>query len=88
MVSSTHAAGRALGKRSDLLRLSLPMTTATLRFVGPTQQARTQLVQLLREFPQVLFQERAATEYEVTSADSSTLMALASKPGWSLAGGL
>ena len=87
MFPSTHAARRALGKRSDLLRLSSRMTTATLRFVGPTQQARTQLVQLLREFPQVLFQERATTEYEVTSADSSTLTALASKPGWSLAGG-
>ena len=87
IVPSTRGAEPALGKRSDILRLSLPMTTATLRFVGPIQQARTQLVQLLREFPQVLFQERAATEYEVTSADSSTLKALASKPGWSLVGG-
>ncbi len=63
------------------------MNTATLRFVGPTQQARAQLVQLLREFPQVSFRERATTEYEVTSADTWTLNALASKPGWSLAGG-
>ena len=63
------------------------MTTATLHFVGPTQQARAQLVQLLREFPQVSFRERATTEYEVASADTSTLNALASKPGWSLAGG-
>ena len=63
------------------------MTTAALHFVGPAQQARAQLVQLLREFPQVSFWERATAEYEVTSADTSTLKALASKPGWSLVGG-
>jgi len=63
------------------------MTTSTLRFNGPTQQARAQLVQLLREFPNVSFRERAATEYEVTAPDGSTLEALAKKPGWSLAGG-
>jgi hypothetical protein len=63
-----------------------PMVTSILRFNGQTQQARAQLVPLLREFPQVRFCERTSAEYEVTAADRSTLQALASKPGWSLAG--
>jgi len=63
------------------------MTTSILRFNGLTQQARAQLVPLLREFPQVHFRERTALEYEVTADDRSALQALASKPGWSLAGG-
>ena len=61
------------------------MTTSTLLFTGPAQQARIQLVHVLKEFPQVSFRERAPTEYEVTAADASTLKALGSKPGWSLA---
>lgn len=61
------------------------MTTSILRFNGLTQQARAQLVPLLREFPQVSFRERTLAEYEVTAEDQSVLQALASKPGWSLA---
>ena len=64
-----------------------PMVTSILRFNGQTQQARAQLVPLLREFPQVRFCERTIAEYEVTAADRSTLQALASKPGWSLTAG-
>jgi hypothetical protein len=60
------------------------MTTSTLRFSGPTHEARIQLVHLLKEFPQVSFQERAATEYEVSAADESALRELGSIPGWSL----
>ncbi|MEP7301575.1 MAG: hypothetical protein ABI699_08590 [Caldimonas sp.] len=60
------------------------MTTSTLRFVGPTPQARIKLAQLLREFPQVSFQERAATEYEVSAADEAILKELGSTPGWKL----
>jgi len=60
------------------------MTTSLLRFDGPSQQSRIQLVRLLKEFPQVSFQERAASEYEVTAADEAALRALAVKPGWSL----
>ncbi len=63
------------------------MVTSILRFTGQSQQARAQLVPLLREFPQVRFCERTAAEYEVTASDRSTLQALASKPGWSLAAG-
>jgi len=62
-----------------------PMTTSILRFNGLTQQARAQLVPLLREFPQVTFRERTLSEYEVTADDKAVLQALASKPGWSLA---
>ncbi|HSI58113.1 MAG TPA: hypothetical protein VLA16_11190 [Ideonella sp.] len=61
------------------------MTVSTLRFAGTHQQARAQLVQLLKDFPQVLFRERAPTEYEVTAADTSALQRLATRPGWSLA---
>jgi len=61
------------------------MTTSILRFNGLTQQARAQLVPLLREFPQVTFRERTLAEYEVTAEDKAVLQALASKPGWSLA---
>ena len=60
------------------------MTTSLLCFDGTSQQSRTQLVPLLKEFPQVSFQERAASEYEVTAADEAALRALARKPGWSL----
>ena len=60
------------------------MTTSLLRFHGPSHQSRVQIVPLLREFPQVSFQERAASEYEVTAADEAALRALAGKPGWSL----
>ena len=62
------------------------MTTSILRFHGPSHQSRIQLVPLLREFPQVSFQERAPAEYEVTAADEASLQALAVKPGWSLIG--
>lgn len=61
------------------------MTTSILRFNGLSQQARAQLVPLLREFPQVTFRERTAAEYEVTADDRSALQALGTKPGWSLA---
>ncbi len=60
------------------------MTTSTLRFSGPVHEARIQLVQLLRTFPQVSFRERATTEYEVTASDDSSLKALSRVPGWSL----
>ena len=63
------------------------MTTSILRFNGQSQQARAQLVPLLREFPQVTFRERTLAEYEVTAEDSTVLQALGSKPGWSLAAG-
>jgi len=62
------------------------MTTSTLRFSGPVHEARVQLVQLLRRFPQVSFRECATTEYEVTASDESALKALSSIPGWSLTG--
>ncbi len=61
------------------------MTISTLRYTGPDQQARVQLVQLLKEFPQVLFRERTPSEYEVSAADTATLQKLATKAGWSLA---
>ena len=61
------------------------MTTSILRFNGQSQQARAQLVPLLREFPQVTFRERTLAEYEVTADDTSVLQKLAAKPGWSLA---
>ena len=63
------------------------MITSILRYTGLTQQARSQLVPLLREFPQVTFRERTLAEYEVTADDRNVLQALARKPGWSLAGG-
>jgi len=62
------------------------MTTSILRFDGPSQQSRIQLVPLLKEFPHVLFHECAPSQYEVTAADEASLRALASKPGWSLTG--
>jgi hypothetical protein len=62
------------------------MTTSILRFDGPSHQSRIQLVPLLKEFPQVLFLERAPSEYEVTASDEALLRALARKPGWSLTG--
>jgi hypothetical protein len=62
------------------------MTTSFLRFDGPSQQSRIQIVSLLKEFPQVLFREHAPSEYEVTAADEAALRALARKPGWSLTG--
>ena len=61
------------------------MTTSILRYNGLTQQARAQLVPLLREFPQVTFRERTLAEYEVTAEDTSVLQKLAATPGWSLA---
>ena len=61
------------------------MTTSILRYNGLTQQARAQLVPLLREFPQVSFRERTPAEYEVSADDRAALQALAVKPGWSLA---
>ena len=60
------------------------MSTSILRFDGPSQQSRIQLLPLLKEFPQVLFHERAPSEYEVTAADEATLRALSGRPGWSL----
>jgi hypothetical protein len=61
------------------------MTSSTLRFTGTHQQARAQLVLLLKEFPQVLFRERAPAEFEVSAEDAAALERLATKPGWSLA---
>ncbi len=60
------------------------MTTSTLRFSGPTHEARVQLVQLLKKFPQVSFRECAQTEYEVTASEASALKELGSVPGWVL----
>lgn len=58
--------------------------SSTLRFTGPRQQARPELVALLKEFPQVFFLERAEDEYQVT-ADATALTLLAAKPGWQVA---
>ncbi len=60
------------------------MTTSILRFEGPSHQSRSQLVRLLRAFPQVQFLERAPTEYQVIASDDVTIRALAGQPGWSL----
>lgn len=62
------------------------MTTTTLRFSGTAHEARIQLVQLLKAFPQVTFQEHAATEYGVTAPDEAALEKLGGIPGWSLTG--
>jgi hypothetical protein len=62
------------------------MTTSTLRFTGPGHEARIQLVRLLREFPQISFRERGASEYEVSAAEEAALKELGRIPGWSLTG--
>ena len=62
------------------------MTTSILRFVGPSNQSRAQLVRLLQAFPNVQFHERAPTEFQVTAPDEASLRALAGQPGWSLSG--
>jgi hypothetical protein len=74
------------GTTHPVIRTSPEMTTSTLRFSGPTREARIRLVHLLREFPQVSFRERAATEYEVSASDESALKELGRIPGWSLTG--
>lgn len=64
--------------------MTMPMTSSTLRYDGPATSARSELVHLLRQFPQALFTERTVNEYEV-SADPATLDRLARCPGWTLA---
>ena len=56
------------------------MITSILRYNGLTQQARAELVPLLREVPQVTFRERTLAEYEVTADDRTVLQALGSGP--------
>ena len=60
------------------------MTTSILRFEGPSQQGRAQLVRLLKAFPNVQFRERAPAEYQVIASDEAAIRALAIQPGWSL----
>ena len=60
------------------------MTTSILRFEGPLQQSRSQLVRLLKAFPNVQFRERAPAEYQVIAPDEAAIRALAVQPGWRL----
>lgn len=58
------------------------MTTLTLVFQGPPDQARQALGGLLQEFRSAYFVERSCSEYAVT-ADERTAAALARQPLWS-----
>lgn len=58
------------------------MTTLTLIFNGPQTQARKELVGLLKRFRSAYFEERAVSEYAVTT-DETTAAALAREPLWS-----
>ena len=57
------------------------MTTLTLIFNGPANQARTALAALLQSYRSAYFVERSSTEYAVT-ADQDTADALAQLPRW------
>jgi hypothetical protein len=60
------------------------MTTLTLTFNGPDNQARPALVGLLQRFRGAYFVERSSHEYAVT-ADELTAAELARQPQWSAA---
>jgi hypothetical protein len=82
LAKALKAENIAFARQKHLGFLALHMSS-TLRFLGPQQQARRHLVELLRSFPQVFFQERQLNEYTVTS-DRETLLLLAKVPNWAL----
>ena len=58
------------------------MTTLTLTFNGPSNQARQALGGLLQRYRSANFVERSSNEYTVT-ADEVTAAELARQPQWS-----
>ena len=58
------------------------MTTLTLTFNGPSNQARKALGGLLQRYRSAYFVERSSNEYAVT-ADEGTAAELARQPLWS-----
>jgi len=58
------------------------MTTLTLVYNGPANQARRALGGLLQRFRSAYFVERSSNEYAVT-ADDATAAELARQPQWS-----
>ncbi len=58
------------------------MTTLTLTFNGPSNQARKALGGLLQRYRSAYFVERSSNEYAVT-ADELTAAELARQPLWS-----
>ena len=58
------------------------MTTLTLTFQGPANQARAALAGLLERYRTAYFVERTSTEFAVT-ADEATAKELAQLPRWS-----
>lgn len=58
------------------------MTTLTLVFNGPSNQARRALGGLLQRYRSAYFVERSSNEYAVT-ADDVTAAELATQPLWS-----
>jgi len=58
------------------------MTTLTLTFNGPSNQARQALGGLLQRYRSAKFVERSSNEYTVT-ADEVTAAELARQPLWS-----
>lgn len=58
------------------------MTTLTLTFNGPANQARQALGGLLQRFRSAYFVERSSNEYAVT-ADEVTAAEIARQPQWS-----
>ncbi len=61
---------------------SIAMTTLTLTFNGPANQARQALGGLLQRYRSAYFVERSSNEYAVT-ADDATAAELARQPQWS-----
>lgn len=59
------------------------MTTLTLTFNGPANQARQALGGLLQRYRSAYFVERGINEYAVT-ADDATAAELARQPHWSI----
>jgi len=58
------------------------MTTLTLTFNGPSNQARRALGGLLQRYRSAYFVERSSSEYAVT-ADDATAAELSRQPLWS-----
>jgi len=58
------------------------MTSLTLTFNGPSNQARQALGTLLQRYRSAYFVERSSNEYAVT-ADDVTAAELARQPQWS-----
>jgi len=58
------------------------MTTLTLTFNGPSNQARRALGGLLQRYRSAYFVERSSNEYAVT-ADDATAAELSRQPLWS-----